>query len=242
MSLLTIIQEACSEINLSRPSTVVGNTDEQVIALLNHCNREGRELMRCADWTVLIRLHTINTVDGQDEYALPSDYDRLIKNTEWDRSERRPMHGPSSPQEWQEIKSSLINNSIVNKRYRIYRSLTSTSRSVWIDPTPGATSAELTFEYVSENWCSDSGGTTPANAWAADTDVTFFNEDLMQLGTVVRYKRARGFDFASEADEYQQMLETLKSHDRPAKVLYLHHQHGLPLISNQNVPDTGYGV
>lgn len=43
MSLLTIIQDACGELSLSIPNTVVGNMDPQVMQLLALSNREGME-------------------------------------------------------------------------------------------------------------------------------------------------------------------------------------------------------
>jgi len=43
MSLLTIIQDACAELSLNIPTTVVGNRDPQVMQLLALSNREGME-------------------------------------------------------------------------------------------------------------------------------------------------------------------------------------------------------
>lgn len=43
MTLLTIIQDACAELSLSIPQTVMGNTDPQVMQLLALANREGME-------------------------------------------------------------------------------------------------------------------------------------------------------------------------------------------------------
>lgn len=240
MSLLDIFTGICEKVGLDVPTVVIGNSDNQVKAILSHLNTEGRQLAREHDWTVLTRLHTLATVASTAEYALPSDYDRFIRDTEWDEGERRPIFGSTSAQDWREIKSSLIGGGIVHKRYRVFRSSTTTARKIYIDPTPTA-AVNLTFEYISTFWCSDSAGATPARKFAADTDVCFFDEDLMELGGTIRYLRGRGFDFASQADEYMQMSEELKSHDKPAKVLYLHNTRGLPLIGGNRIPDTGYG-
>ena len=64
MSLLTIIQNACDEISIPRPSSVIGNTDQQIRTLLAMSNHEGRELVKAGDWTVLQRLHTITTASS----------------------------------------------------------------------------------------------------------------------------------------------------------------------------------
>lgn len=45
MTLLTAIQAVCNELGLASPSTVIGNTDQQVVQLLALANREGWDWM-----------------------------------------------------------------------------------------------------------------------------------------------------------------------------------------------------
>lgn len=239
-TLLSIIQDATDEIAVARPTAVISNTDQQIRTLLQMSNREGRDLAKIADWTVLQRLHTITTEEDEAEYALPADYSRLLRETEWDRTDKRPMMGPTSPQEWQSIKSGLIGQGVVDRRFRIYRASTGIGRKVYIDPTPTVDGDTLSFEYISSYWCASAGGTAQAE-WAVDTDVPILDADLMTLGLIVRFKRAKGLDFASEADEYQQILSREIGQDRPALVLNLASRGRMRLIGVGNLPESGFG-
>lgn len=66
MSLLTIIQDACGELSLSIPNTVVGNMDPQVMQLLALSNREGMEFAgmqgQWSGWPELREEYTFNLV------------------------------------------------------------------------------------------------------------------------------------------------------------------------------------
>lgn len=66
MSLLTVVQDACNELQLVAPSTVIGNTDQQVVQLLALSNREGKEMAANAgQWSGMPELrkeYTFNLV------------------------------------------------------------------------------------------------------------------------------------------------------------------------------------
>jgi hypothetical protein len=240
-TLLSIASDAADEIGIPRPSSIIGSTDQTARRLLALSNREGRSLAEEADWTVLQRLHTFDTVISQEEYDLPSDYNHLLRDSEWDREEQRPLIGPLTPQQWQSIKSGSLGTGLAFRRYRIVRSASSTARTFRVEPVPTVAGETLAFEYISDQWCSNAAADTTYDEWNADTDVTLLDEDLMILGLVVRFKRSTGLDFASEADEYARMLTRKKGQDRPSPTLNMAHSSRLRLISPLNLPETGYG-
>jgi len=47
---------------------------------------------------------TVSLVFAQVQYALPDDWSKQITQTEWDRTDRWPLLGPQSSQEWQKSK------------------------------------------------------------------------------------------------------------------------------------------
>lgn len=239
MTLLTLVQEICDEIGVQQPTAVISNTNQTIRQILQMAQREGRNLVKSANWTILQRLHTFTT-DGSEEYALPADYSRLLDQTDWDRSENRPLVGPVNPQDWQEIKSGLLGTGLAFVRYRIYRASGSAVRKIYVDPADSS-GAQVAFEYISSYWCTDSGGTAQA-AWAADDDLLLLDEDVYKLGVIVRFKRAKGLDFASEADEYQLILDREKGQDRPAKTLNMAGSRSrVRLLTPWNSPETGLG-
>ena len=242
LSLLQLCKDAADLIGIARPTSVFSSSDRANQRLFTMSVQEGVDLMETVDWTMLQRLHTFTTTTDTAEYTLPADYDRLIQSTEWDRSRYEPLIGPLSPQRWQAIKSGLIGSGVVGRRYRIYRSESTATRTFRLDPTPTSSDAgeTLAFEYISSYWCATSGGTAQAT-WAADTDYTLLPDRLHMLGTVVRFKRALGLDFASEADEHANLLGRKSGQDRPAPTLSMAPSPRIRLIGPENLPETGLG-
>jgi hypothetical protein len=58
MSLLTICQEAASELGLRQPSTIAGSSDLTAQILFRLANQSGKHLMRYHDWQNLIVVTT----------------------------------------------------------------------------------------------------------------------------------------------------------------------------------------
>lgn len=240
-TLLDLITDVCAELSLDTPASIVGSSDQAARTLLRFADREGRSIIQEHNWTFLTRLHSFTTVNGQATYALPSDYSRLVVDTEWDESQKTPLIGPLDGIDWRVLKSSGIGSGVVGRRFRIFRDTGSTSRLIYIDPTPGTNGDTLSFEYVSNAFCTSATGTLQ-NTWQADTDTLLVDADLFRLGVQVRYRRARGLAFTSEADEYRILLGTLIGQDRPSRTLNLNQRNIVPrYIDLDNVPETGYG-
>jgi hypothetical protein len=193
MSLLSIVQDASDRLGLTRPSTVVTSSDENARVLLGMAQEEGKTLYDRHTWQVLQTEYTFPTVAATVSYALPSDFDQIIKDTVFNRTRRRRMVGDLSPSQWQETQASLV--TMVNPAFRIRGSL------FYISPTP--TSAEtVAYEYMSKNWC-QSAALAGQAAWAADTDTGILNEELMTLGVVWRFKSKKGLDYAEDMANYE---------------------------------------
>lgn len=201
MTLLTIVQNACDEIGISKPSTVIGNSDSQIVQLLALSNREGKALASRSyeGWEELITEATHTTVatanQGAMETIAPS-YKYVIGKTLFNRTTQRPLLGELSPQEWQLLQATPTSN--VYDHFRIRNG------NLLIDPVPAA-GETIAFEYMSKLWCESSGGTAQA-AWAADTDVGRLDEELLTLGLIWRWKAAKGFSYQEEFAEYERQV------------------------------------
>lgn len=241
MSALTIIQDCFDQIGFPRPSTVAGNTDQlarQALALLN---QEGRQLAREFDWSVLEREYTFTTVNGTAEYALPADFDHFTNDTQWDRTRLTPMMGPTSPQDWQEIKSGLVGTGAYYRRWRVKRAAATLGPKFVLDPTPTATGETVAFEYVSTYWATDSLGTTGKAAITVDTDLPLVPEHLLIMGLRWRLLSAKGLEYGDQLAEYQTAVTAATGRDKGAPRLSLVGRRRLP-IGALNVPETGFGV
>ena len=163
-------------------------------------------------------------------YPLPADWLRQIENTEWDRTNRWPLNGPKSPQEWQNFKSGIVYAG-PRLRFRIQGGKLS------INPPPSATSL-LSMEYVSQNWVTAVDGVTTKPKFTVDSDTTVFDESLMTEGLKLRWNKAKGFAYDEKA--YMDLLNMCQGQNKSAPTLSLAQGGGSVLLSTFNLPDGNY--
>lgn len=177
-------------------------------------------------------------VFGKSDYTLPSDFQRPVDGTFWDRSRYWQMRGPLSPQQWQVYKSSVIGQASVQRRFR-FRSVGGNT-VLSIDPVPTDNNSALVFEYVSNGWCQSALGVAQTR-WAADTDTGVLDEYLITLGVRWRMLRRLGLAYSEELDEYEREVSKAMASDGGAAILSLVPSYGTYLLGNQNIPESGYG-
>jgi len=237
MTLLQMVQQACGEMGLPKPMSVQDTNDAIAVQMLALSNREGRECTRKAGpvggWPVLRKENVFAAVPGQAAYALPADFDRMISQTEWDRGFRWQMLGPLQPAEWQVLKSGLSPTG-PRRRFRLM------GGQFYLDPTPADTNT-LVYEYYSANFVQQAAGTT-SSTFVSDGDTYLLPDDLMVLGLIWRWRRAKGLDYAQEAKTYDDMLSTELGRAAGARPLMLNASDmGVRFIGNSQIPDTGFG-
>lgn len=155
---------------------------------------------------------TVSLTFKKQDFTLPTDYDRLVADTNWDRVNFWRMHGPKSSQEWQWIHSGLIAASVAS-RFRLY------DNKFRITPAPSSSEEVFAYEYVSNYTVIASGGTSATKtASTADTDQFVFPDDLMLAGLKYYFLKAKKLDFAVEMAEYADILATRKAQDVPVSV------------------------
>ena len=174
---------------------------------------------------------------GQSDYPLPSDFERPIDNTMWDRTRYWAMRGPQSPQQWQMYKSSILGKASIERRWRI-RNVDGVDMFS-VDPVPTDNGAMLVLEYVSNGWCRSLTGTYQ-NQWLADTDVGVIDEWLMQLGTRWRVLRRLGLSYSEELDEYERQLSKAKATDGGAAILSIVPVNQWSFLTPFNVQDGSF--
>jgi len=165
---------------------------------------------------------------SQVAYPLPSDWLKQIPQTEWDRTNRWPLMGPKSPQEWQSYKSGIVYAG-PRERFRIQ------SGAVQISPNP-PNGLIFAYEYISSAWVIDASGTYKQN-FSADTDTNVFDDSLMVSGLKMRWLRAKGLDFTMELKEFNDLLSTIRAQDKSAAKLSLAPREGNIYLSPANIPD-----
>ena len=297
-TMLQLIQETSNELGLVAPTSVAGNTNQDVIQLLALMNRQGYNLTKEYDWRALqkeYRFYTqsvsttgdvldgsydiLNVADttgivpnkwmvtgtgipqdcyvvavtgstvtlnqpaeqtavgttltfGQTQYDLPPDYETITDRTQWDKTKHWEMLGPEDAQQWQWLKSGYISTG-PRVRWRILGQYF----NIW----PMMNTQEyLGYEYRSKGWAESSTGQVK-NSFTADTDTTIFDDQIMILGTKLRYWQIKGFDTTALQQEYDRYLSVAKANDKGAPNLSFAPYPSKVLIGYANIPDTGYG-
>jgi hypothetical protein len=169
---------------------------------------------------------------SQVAYPLPADWLKQIPQTEWDRTNRWPLMGPKSPQEWQSYKSGIVYAG-PRERFRIQ------SGAVQISPNP-PNGLIFSYEYISSAWVIGADGVYKQNL-ALDDDTYVFDDSLMVTGLKMRWKQAKGLDYSYDAQEYGSLLNLLRAQDKSAPKLSRAPIQGSIYLSPANIPDGSWG-
>ena len=165
-------------------------------------------------------------------YAMPSDYDRQIDNTQWDKSKHWIMLGPETAQQWEWLISGYISTG-PRIRYRIFGNYF----QIW--PALG-TANTLGFEYMSNAWASDASGTAKTT-FTVDTDTCIYPDVLMVLGLKNKYFQVKGLGPIYQED-YDKQLSIAQANDSGSPTLSFAPIPGNILIGPGNLPDSQYGT
>lgn len=171
---------------------------------------------------------------SRDTYSLPSDFDRYINQTEWDRTNRWRLLGPDTPQLDQWHRSGVVT---VGPR-RHFRQIGHASSVYRLWPPPNASDSpfQIVFEYVSTDWVNHVGGTY-TNSFSADTDTTVFDDNIFILGGKWRFLQAKGLEYAPQQQEYLDYVGRRKAQDGGAQKLSLSPRGYHTLVSPANIRD-----
>lgn len=171
---------------------------------------------------------TVDTQFAQYLYDLPSDWKKQVPQTEWDRTNRWPLMGPQSAQDWQSFKSGIVYAG-PRERFRILEN------QIAVNPLPpnGLTFA---FEYISNAWVRSSTGTAKTS-FTADTDTCIFDDSLMVTGLKAQWKAAKGLDGTFDLGEFRLLLDQCKAQDKSSPRLSLSPYPTDILLTTNNISD-----
>lgn len=165
---------------------------------------------------------------SQVAYDLPSDWLSEIPQTEWDRTNRWPLLGPQSPQDWQSFKSGIVYAG-PRQRFRIQEN------QILINPPP-PNGLMFSSEYISSGWVINTVNQR-LTKFTSDTDTAIFPDSLLVTGLKAQWKAAKGLDGTFDLGEFRLLLETMKAQDKSAPKLSLSPVATSVLLSTANLPD-----
>lgn len=207
MTCLGIIQDVCGRINLPTPTTAAQSSDQAIQQLVALAKKEGEWQTSDYDWQVLLLEGTFTTVGTETQVAniqttFPG-FKAVLNDVMWNRNLRRPVFGPMTPQRWEQLKAMVMQGPWNQFQIR--------GNAILFNPVPSA-GDPIWFQYKSVNWAQSATG-TPQSSFQADTDVLLLDEATFKLGIEWRWKKAKGFDYAQDFVDYEQMLATSKARD-----------------------------
>jgi len=157
---------------------------------------------------------SVSMTFAKQDYDLPNGYDRMISDTNWDRTDHWRNLGTKSSQDWQFLQGGVISIGpreryrIYNNKFRIFQALT--------------TVYNFSFEYVSNYWvCATGSDQGSKSAYTADTDTSIFPDDLMLAGLKFYFLKAKKLDYSIELGEFMRSLSYCKAQDVPVSAMSL---------------------
>lgn len=233
-TLLDVARAITTELGFPVPTTVVSSTDTNILKLYALIRSTCDDLLREHDWQQLQKTYTFNTISGVDNYSFPTDEERFISCTFYDQNNRWPMQGPLTNVEWEQIKVSNLATSPY-ERYRIL------GNKMYLFPVPGTAPHTFVYEYMSNSYCTSSGG-APQSDIQQDSDLILFDHRCVIYGAKLKWLASVNLDTTAALVDYARTLEYAKGANVPTRTLNISgYGAGIPLLSTANIPDTGFG-
>jgi hypothetical protein len=173
----------------------------------------------------------------KDTFAIPSDFDRFVDRTHWDRTQRWELIGPMSPQEDQWVRSGIVSTG-PRRRWRQVGRAPNTFR-IWPPPSTNDTPSVLSWEYYSNAWVQTAGGYYTARM-TADTDTALFDENLMVLGLKWMFFQAKGFQYQEVKQMWDRAADAELARDGGAQTLSMARRRFPIFLSPANVQDANF--
>lgn len=236
MSLLSVCQNVLNITGWDELSTISGNTDKTAKQILAIANQELRSLGKRFDWRHCIVEYEFDTVVDQVEYALPEDYEKLVKDSVYNKDEYYRLRSGVSEAQWNQWKHGLL-GSISHQRYRI--TLDGVAPVFLLSPAPSSAESLVLF-YKSSHFAYDNSNTAKAQ-YENDDDRARIPEDVVEMGVLWRFKRAKGLDFSAELAEYNEMTKTRFAQTLGESELPIPNNNFTPELTDGYVPDSGFG-
>lgn len=237
-----IVGDVATELGLGTIVVDFASGDPNVLQLLKLLTTVGRGLMLRYPWLQQKTDYSFVTTSAT-VYNLPADFSAYVNQTGWNRSTRQPLV-TLSPQQWEMMKAVLANSSFpVFFRPGFASAATGLpTLELMATPTAGQT---IAFEYTSRLWVRPAGASpTFLDAPTATTDTIRFDSQLATRALRTAWLEAKGFDSTAARQDYEEMLEAVRSANvQAAPVLSLNGAGSgyNRLLDGSNVPDSGFG-
>lgn len=198
MTVLSAVQAAAPAIAMATPSQIYAATSADMASMRTVIAEVVQQILDANEWPALLEFDTF-TGDGVTEtFTLPSDYDRMAKNSQiWATDmPQYPLRQSGSTDDWIAAKIQDIGD--------WYRQYLIRGNRISFFPVLGD-AATVDYGYQSKNIVLSSGGVAKAE-FTADDDTFVLPERLLTLGIIWLWKSRKGIDYSEEMATFQEAL------------------------------------
>jgi hypothetical protein len=233
MSLLTMAQAVADEVGIASPATVIGNTALETVRL-KAAIYASMKFFALKNWSFLHKLHTFSTVASTQSYALPTDFERLVLRTEWNRTDQQRLLGPYSAYAWQISESGSYDPT----RDYAYRIKPDTGvNKMYLDNTPSGVHV-IAYEYISTYLGIQNSDSSEITTLTSDADTPKFSEFLVERESKWRWLESMGFAYQRAQKDAEDLLADVFGNDGGVMVLSMN---GSPIIKS-NIPERNWNL
>lgn len=200
-----LMNRAARECKLKAPGAWVPATDLSYMDMKDYLSDTVEELLQRLDWPnpVTIDLPVIGT--GAEDHNLPPDFLRVTRDelaVYEPTTTRRACIPITSNGAWSHLKQ--LGSAGGNRYYRIQGSDGAYKIGFY---RPLEANQRVIVSYVSKNWNVAAG--VYSDEWKVEEAECLFPADLVRLGVVWRFRRAKGMPYADRLNEYEGRLSRL---------------------------------
>ena len=234
-----IINAVALEVGLLEDADPAASSDNNFVQLKGLLNIAGAELVELHAWQVLKKEASIDTdADPSGLYTLPTDYSYMIDQTHWERTNKNPLGGPLSSQQWTYLEGTQLAGTTIYANFRLIEN------KVEIYPQPVPAGLDINYEYISRNWlesASDSG--TYIDSITDGANIVRYEPVLAIKYLKAKFLESKGFNADSARLEFENMFNSRTGKDTGGKKLSVGRRGaGVAYIQPmRNVSDTGFG-
>ena len=247
-TILQLCQDAAEDgaLSLEAPSTLFAtdfNGDTSPRKLFRALTRTVQHLAGRIDWEFLRAPKKWTATNTEVQYdAIPPDFLRFVPQTFFDETFRRHMAGPLPPQEWARQKAinfTQLYPSFVQRGSNIHI-LPVPARDTVFSYEYMSNAIGWSFASASPPWAPGPvpdvgvdatlgwavGPATPTlvspvkiQAFTADINVTFWDDELMRLGIIYQYRKSERMDYAEDMREFERLFAQRYKQDGGRRIL-----------------------
>lgn len=238
LSVLSLVQDAATRLNLVKPTGVYDSPDENSIFFGSIINEIGPMLQDVYGWQQFQREFTV-TGDGIiTDFDLPAGLSRFVDNTGWSQTNRRPVIIVND-QQWAAARAWVSKSFFINPACKMEN-----DQLQFL--TPPALNEVITFQYVTRYWVQDGAAPTIFKERAdKNSDTPQFDSVLLTMALRIKWLENRGMNTTATQQDFNERFQELTARNTLAGSLSLNggSMTGFRFLDNYyNTPDTGIGL